>query len=144
MVTRPASFRKPATGLAKRNARGFAVANNVFGQAPAVDITNDVTFPVCPPPDGGPGTTCVRVDVYRNYERGNSLPSFFSRIVGVTEQGVKATATAKVLTGTQTECLRPWVVIDRWDEFGPIQFPAADPEWCQGGVDLKAITARAV
>ena len=120
-------------GLAKRNAHGFAVVNTVFGQAPVVDIKDDVTFPECPAPDGGPGTTCVQVDVYRNDEGGNPLPTFFSRIVGVRNQGVKATATAKVLTGTQTECLRPWVVIDRWDEFGPIQFPAADPEWCPGG-----------
>jgi Flp pilus assembly protein TadG len=120
------------TGLPKRSARSYALENLVFGEQPDVNITNDIKFIECPNPDGGPGTTCVQVDVYRNQERANALPTFFSRLVGVTDQGVKATATAKVLSASVTDCLRPWVVIDRWDEFGPTQWPAADPEWCEG------------
>jgi Flp pilus assembly protein TadG len=121
------------TGIAKLSARGFARANTVFGQQPKVDIASDVTFPVCPPPEGGAGTTCVQVDVYRNQDSGNALPTFFSRIVGVTSQGVRATATAKVLSGDTTDCLRPWVVIDRWDEYNlpnEPDYPNADPDYC--------------
>jgi Flp pilus assembly protein TadG len=121
------------TGVPKRSARSYALENRVFGAAPDVNITNDIKFIECPNPDGGPGTTCVQVDVYRNQERANSLPTFFSRLVGVTDQGVKATATAKVISASVTDCLRPWVVVDRWDEFGPRQFPAPDTEWCEGG-----------
>jgi len=124
------------SGLAKRSARGYAVANSVFGQPPDVNITSDVTFIQCPAPNGGPGTTCVKVDVYRNQERNNALPVFLSRLVGVVNQGVKATATAKVITGDTTDCLRPWAVLDRWDEFKPVENAGADipdADFCQGG-----------
>lgn len=114
-------------GPAKRNAQGFAAANSVFGEAPDVNISSDVTFVPCPEPDAV--GTCVQVDVYRNQQRGNPLPALFSRLVGVSDQGVRATATAKVLTSDKTDCLRPWAVIDRWDEHDP-NFPAPDPDWC--------------
>lgn len=123
-------------GIAKRSAHGFALANSVFGEAPDVNITSDINFIECPEPDGGPGTTCVRVDVYRNQLRGNALPTFFSRLVGVVDQGVQATATAKVLNADQTDCLRPWAVIDRWDEFAAPpepDYPGVDPDYCAGG-----------
>jgi Flp pilus assembly protein TadG len=101
---------------AQRKAQAVALANGVFGAAPDVQLT-DVTFPACPP--GSPGTpgTCVKVDVFRNLARGNPLPMFFGQIVGVSNQGVRATATAQVIPGNTTECLKPWAVIDRWDEY---------------------------
>lgn len=122
--------------LAKQTARGYAVANTVFGEAPDVDIdANDVQIIECPEPNGGPGTKCVQVDVYRNQERNNPLPAFLTRIVGVADQGVKARAVAKVLNGDTTDCLRPWAVIDRWDEFkdGEPDYPGADPDFCTSG-----------
>jgi len=123
------------SGLGKRNAHAFAVANSVFGQAPDNNITNDVQFIECPAPGGGPGTTCIRVNVYRNQLRNNALPTFFARMVGVTDQGVQATATAKILRADTTDCLRPWAVVDRWDEFAPPEpdYPGIDPDYCQGG-----------
>ena len=127
------------SGVAKRSARGYAVANTVFGEAPDVNITNDVKFIECPPPNGGPGTLCVQVDVYRNQQRNNALPALFTRMVGVTSQGVKATATAKVLNGDTTDCLRPWAVIDRWDENNnavePVGADFPDPDFCPGGAN---------
>src|SRR5688500_11302889 len=69
--------------VARASARGYALANKVFGEAPDVHITNDIKFIECPPPDGGPGTICVQVDAYRNQQRNNALPTFFSRVVGV-------------------------------------------------------------
>lgn len=102
---------------AKEKARAVAIANAVFGQAPDVQLT-DVTFPSpCPPGAPGLADTCVKVDAFRNLARGNPLPMFFGRIVGVSNQGVVATATAQVVTGRLSECLRPWAVMDRWDEF---------------------------
>ena len=43
--------------------------------------------------------TCVKVDAFRNQARGNPLPMFFGKLVGVANQGVVATATAQVVTG---------------------------------------------
>ena len=115
---------------AKEKARAVAIANMVFGAAPDVQLA-DVTFPTCPP--GTPNAaadTCVKVDAFRNQVRGNPLPMFFGRAVGVVDQGVVATATARVISGTQTDCLKPWAVIDRWDEFEGAEpdFPTTDPD----------------
>lgn len=116
------AFNSPTDQNAAR-ARAIAVAqaNQVWRQAP--DVTPaDVTFPPCPPGAPGLPDTCVKVDVFRNQARGNPLPMFFGRLAGVTDQGVRATATAQILTGDRTDCLRPWAVIDRWNEFGPEGF----------------------
>lgn len=103
---------------ARARAIAMAQANLVYKQAP--DVTNaDVTFPACPPGIPGPQDQCVKVNVYRNQARGNPLPTFFAKLAGVTDQGTLATATAQVVTGDTTACLRPWAVVDRWNEFGP-------------------------
>ncbi len=67
---------------------------------------------------------CVRVDVLRNEPdrngtvRGNPIPTFFARMVSVSQQGVRATATARAGAGNQIKCMVPWAVIDRWaDDF---------------------------
>ena len=109
------------TGMAKQSALLYAQSNLVWGQAPALDVTTDITFPPCP---DGSEDTCVRVNVYRNQDNtkpGNTpLPTFFAGLVGVMNQGVRATATAQVRTGNATECLRPWAIVDRWNEYiGP-------------------------
>ena len=113
------AFDSPTDQAAAR-ARAIAMAteNQVWGQAPSV-TDGDVTFPVCPPGTPGPTDTCVKVDVFRNQARGNALPTFFAHLVDITSQGVVATATAQVVSGSTTNCLRPWAVLDRWQEFGP-------------------------
>ena len=109
-----------ATDQPGARARAIAMAsqNRVWGQAPSVTDA-DVTFPVCPPGTPGPTDTCVRVNVFRNQARNNALPTYFGRLAGVESQGVVATATAQVVAGNATSCLRPWAVLDRWQEFGP-------------------------
>jgi Flp pilus assembly protein TadG len=101
-------------GPAKQSALRYALANTVWGQAPDVNITTDITFPDCP---DGTSDRCVQVDVFRNQQRGNPLPTLFAQFVGVMDQGVRATATAQVRTGNSTDCLRPWAIVDRWDEY---------------------------
>ena len=113
------------TGMAKQSALLYAQRNLVWGQAPNVQVDTDVTFPPCP---DGSEDTCVRVDVYRNQARGNALPTFFAALAGVTNQGVRATATAQVRTGNASECLRPWAIVDRWNEyFGPSTYGVPGP-----------------
>jgi Flp pilus assembly protein TadG len=105
------------TDQAGARARAIAMAtrNRVWGQAPSV-TDPDVTFPACPPGAPGLPDTCVKVDVFRNQARGNALPTFFGRLAGIEDQGVRATATAQITTGNATDCLRPWAVADRWEE----------------------------
>ncbi len=108
------------TGPAKLAAHAAATANYVFGAQPSVDITTDITFPPCP--DDG-DDTCIKVDVYRTVARNNPLPSFFARLVGITTQDMKATATAKVLSGNATTCMRPFAILDKWDEWNEADIP---------------------
>lgn len=112
------------TGAGKQNAYALTQGNLVYGQTPVVDISTDITFPTCPDGIG----QCIRVDVFRNQVRGNPLPMMFGTLVGVTDQGIRATATARIRPANATECLRPWAIVDRWDETGP-NYPNPDPDW---------------
>ena len=127
------------TGPARAAARQMAVTNVVWGQAPDVNVTTDVFFTDQPAdlcaPDAGGNTPCIRVDVYRNQQRGNALPALFGLAVGLTDQGVKATATARVAVANASNCLKPWAIPDKWLE---MQTPAwseddnYDTQVCQG------------
>lgn len=117
---------------ARERARATARENAVWGEAPDVQLA-DITFPPCPPGAPGLPDTCVQVNAFRNQVRGNALPTFFANLVGVSSQGVRATATAQIITGNSTDCLKPWAVIDRWDEFseasGEPDYPNPDPDF---------------
>src|SRR5712691_7366461 len=101
---------------AKTKASEVAKQNVVWGAQPDVQLA-DVTFPLCPPGAPGAPDACVKVDVFRNQARGNSLPMFFGNLVGVSNQGVRATATSQIVAADTTNCLKPWAIVDRWDEF---------------------------
>jgi hypothetical protein len=58
----------------------------------------------------------VKVDAYRNQLRNNPLPIFFGALVGVANQGVRATATAQITSGNAANCIKPWIVADKWIE----------------------------
>ena len=107
------------TGPAKRSAYAMSQENQVWGEAPNVEISTDITFPVCP--DGS--NTCIRVDVFRNPDRGNALPMWFGQLAGIDEQGVRATATAQARVANATACLKPWIIPDKWQEIYPTPGP---------------------
>jgi len=97
------------TGKAGVSATNAAQANPVWNATP----TSVVSF-ACPT---GMAGRCVRVDVYRNGELGSTpLPTIFGPLLGIAEQGVRATATARVAVGNTTDCMRPWAVADKWIE----------------------------
>jgi len=102
------------TGPAKLSAHQAAFANLVVGQAPAVDISTDINFVDCP--DGTKSPACIRVDVYRDAAHGNALPTWFGHIVGLVSQDTKATATAEAGSANATNCIRPWMIPDKWKE----------------------------
>ena len=93
-----------------------AQANGVWGAQPDITLS-DVTFPPCPPGSPGIPDTCVKVDVFRNQRAGgNPLPVFFSGLVGVADQGVRATATAQMVSSSSVTCVLPFSVPDLWQE----------------------------
>lgn len=97
------------TGKAGVSATNAALANPVWNSTP----TSVVSF-ACPT---GMAGRCVRVDVYRNGEMGSTpLPAIFGPLLGIAEQGVRATATARVAVANTTDCMRPWSVADKWIE----------------------------
>jgi len=117
-------------GPAKVAAHSFARSNYVFGKEPTVDITTDVRFYADAPADFPASCNnddCIRVDVYRNQARGNALPAIFGWLVGVTDQGVRATAIAQTAAGNASNCLKPWAVLDKWFESnGPFDPATSD------------------
>jgi len=118
-----------STSTAKLSAGQYASQNAIWADANSYDGTTagnvdvyvsgtgagETNVPPC-------GTTkgCVRVDVFRNEPdqngtmRGTALPMFFGRLFGVTQQGVRATATAQTANGNSVKCLLPFAAIDRW------------------------------
>lgn len=113
-----------STGVVSQSAFAESQRNNVWGQPPSVVAATDIQTPAtgykCP--DDGT-STCVRVDVYRTSARGNALPVFFGVVVGLSSQDVKASAVAKVSNANATNCLKPWAVIDKWQENWPAPGP---------------------
>lgn len=109
---------------ARANALTAVAQNRVWDDVATVGDA-DITFPACPTGSLGNGT-CVRVEAFRNRTSPNPVPTVFAQLVGVLHQGVRATATAQVLFGTGSECVRPIAIPDRWAEF---HNPAGPPGW---------------
>jgi hypothetical protein len=108
------------TGPAKRSAKVVADTNLVFGSAPAVNISTDITFPACP--DDG-SSMCIRADVHRNNANFNPLPTFFGMFVNLDSQNTRATAMAKASASNASACMKPWIIPDMWEEHYPAVAP---------------------
>ncbi len=109
-------------------AHAFANLNAIWGES-AGDANIDVTVPiVCP--DGL--NACIRVDVMRGLPgrfggHTNTIPTFLIRLLGPTVQGARATATAEVAAGNATNCLKPWLIPDKWKELSAPPNTTFDP-----------------
>jgi hypothetical protein len=115
---------------ARAAAKTIGETNRVFGGTLNITqgsgsggvITDDISFPTCPPGAPGPPDTCVRVNVYRTdlaqggFPAKDPLPTFFGRLFGRQTQGVRATATAQFLMANASDCMKPWAVADKWGE----------------------------
>jgi len=119
---------------AAKSALQWTSNNAIFGQwnsAGNVRITFSGPSGTCGPsctiapiPPCGPQPGCVRVDVFRNAPGrppetailGAPIPTFFGPMIGVTQQRVRATATAEVASGNMVRCMLPFAVADRWSD----------------------------
>jgi hypothetical protein len=101
----------------------FARQTAVWGQVtdPADVVVSPLPYP-CPASAGGGSEGCIRVDVMRGApdDQGaahtNALPVFFATMLGITQQGVRATATAQVTSGNSVRCIKPWGIADKWQD----------------------------
>jgi Flp pilus assembly protein TadG len=83
------------------------------------NATSQVVQGACPA--DAVGFDCIRVNVYRDGTAGSTpLPMLFGPVLGLTTQGVRATATAQLAVGEGTPCLKPWAIPDRWLERRPV------------------------
>jgi Flp pilus assembly protein TadG len=93
---------------AREVAGAVAMRHRIFADdTEAGNVTVTVPLP-CPPPYNTP-SGCIKVDITKQ-----DLPTFFAKLVNINTQGVKATATAMAGQGNSVECIKPWVVADKW------------------------------
>jgi hypothetical protein len=111
----PATTTNPAL-----TSTGWGVWPSQSGTNTAVEVN-----PAWPCPPGTPATAkCVEVNVYRDGDTkigggpngSTPLPTFFGKIMNVTSQRIKATASAVAKSANTTNCMRPFAIADRWIE----------------------------
>ncbi len=61
----------------------------------------------------------VTVTARRIVDRGNAVPTFFAKVLGVNLVDVEATAVAQVIPGGSAACLKPWIIPDAYGDFVP-------------------------
>ena len=100
-----------AEALARAEAMTVAKENLVRGD-PALVLDSDVTFDF-----GEPSNPKITVRVQRLRERNNAVPTFFAKVVGITEVDIGAVATAEAYTPSGgggvpigTSCIKPWIL----------------------------------
>lgn len=103
--------------------------NRVMGYAASV-TPPDVTFPN--DPNGQP--TRVRVNVFRNADRGNPVTTLMGVYFGVSTVNITAMATAEVSPANAQTCVKPFTIPDKWIEN---QTPPWDPDDTFDTVDNK-------
>lgn len=112
---------RSAGGAAKQAALAMAASAKIWGQPPRVTPA-DIDFPNVPGDAdcaSGSNPPCVRVNVFRTAARGNPLPTVFGHFVGIASQDIQATATAKAEAANASTCVKPWIVVDRWQDNRP-------------------------
>ena len=99
-----------AENLAREEAKAVGAQNVVGGQLAQV-LNEDVTFPASPT-----GNPWITVMVQRTAARGNAVPTFLAKVMGIFQADVSATATAEAYTSSGgnlpvgTSCVKPWIL----------------------------------
>jgi hypothetical protein len=100
-------------GTTVQNINAVVDRNGVAGERGSV---NGRTWSWACPPEWSSGR-CVRVNVFRNGEESSPvLPVFFAQAFGVSLQGTRATATAITAPASFSNCLKPWLIPDKFED----------------------------
>jgi putative Flp pilus-assembly TadE/G-like protein len=96
----------------RQAAEAVATQHRIWGEPVDVGRSVQVTAGagVCP----GVAEDCVNVVICRTPACGAPLPVFFSRLFGMTANGVRAYASARAAAGNATGCPSPVAIPDRW------------------------------
>jgi hypothetical protein len=94
---------------AREEAERFAELNFVRGVTPDVFPDEDIDVIV--------DSQKVRVRVQRSTARSNPLGTLFARVMGIETVDIGAAAAAQAWPGVAAECILPFAVPDRWDEW---------------------------
>ena len=109
----PGNAAPPVNGLTEKAIQNVIDSHKVFAGTSA-NIGRTWNFGPCPP---GVTGWCVRVDVFRDGSNGSTvLPAYFANLFGINDQRIKATATAVAATANGTNCMKPWLIPDKWLE----------------------------
>jgi len=106
-------------GIVYQSAEAAVATHSVLGAAPKPLVTAD---PAAVNPSACPafvpaGSICVRVDVFRDGTHSSAtLPAFFGNIFGINSQSIKATATAWAHDANHTNCLKPFIIADKFND----------------------------
>lgn len=97
-----------AESLAAARATEYAANNLVHGVTASFNPDTDMQI----------WLTERKVRVTANFlsARGNPMPTFFAKILGISNVDVNATATAEAVPANVVGCLTPWAVGDMWDD----------------------------
>ena len=99
---------------ARNVAWNTAVRNRVWGDVSGAVPTSPYYGAPC---DNRRPEACVRVDVYRNGTNGGAaMPTWFANMFGTSSQGVRAMAVAEAAPASGSNCMKPWLIPDRWTE----------------------------
>ena len=101
---------------ARLEAETFAEMNTVRGVNPDVFPNQDIDVIL--------DSQKVRVRVQRSAARSNPLETLFARAMGIDQVDIDAIAAAQAWPGVATDCVLPFAVPDRWDEWDPSIPPA--------------------
>lgn len=94
---------------ARQTAIDYAARNDVRHTS-AVVLPGDVEVDLA--------NQTVRVRVFRTAARGNPIPTFFARILGIFTVDVSTVAAAEVASATSANCMLPIALPDRWIDDG--------------------------
>jgi len=99
-------------GMTERVIKNAVHTNRIFGALPT-ETAHTWNWD-CP---AGIAGWCVQVNVFRDGTGGSpTIPIFFAGLLGQTSQKMRATATAVVRAANGTNCLKPWLIPDQWNE----------------------------
>ena len=112
---------------ARAAAEVVAGTHSVWGD-PVVGPALSTAVGACPTGSPAIAGVCANVTVSRRTTTGTALPVFFSRMFGATSNEMWASASAKVMLGNATACVRPLAIVDRWNDLRDTTAPI-DAMW---------------
>jgi Flp pilus assembly protein TadG len=113
-------------GVAVEGATAIAGQHQVWGEPANTSL--DVSVGACPSGSPTAPGNCVNAVVLRGAGGGTPLPTVFATLFGAETQSVRALASAKVLLGNASTCLRPLAIPDSWIDNFDAQ-PPIDTIW---------------